>query len=54
MRRTSALASPTAIVPGAAPTDVAVAPQRETLRTEFPFELPEATSTAAVRCTATA
>jgi len=40
MRRTSALASPTATVAGAAPTDVAVAPQRETLRTEFPFELP--------------
>ncbi|MEH1016908.1 hypothetical protein V6U90_27880 [Micromonospora sp. CPCC 206060] len=37
MRRTSSLVPP----PGAVPaTEAPVAPQRETLRTEFPFELP--------------
>lgn len=41
MRRTSALVPPTAAVAGdAAAPEVVVAPQRETIRTEFPFELP--------------
>lgn len=41
MRRTSALVPPAAAAAGeAAGPEVTVAPQRETLRTEFPFQLP--------------
>lgn len=41
MRRTSALAMPNGVAATeAAPPEAAIAPQRERLRTEFPFELP--------------
>ncbi|GAB3159031.1 hypothetical protein GCM10027290_63270 [Micromonospora sonneratiae] len=40
MRRTSALAPPVDHATGVAVPDAAVVPQRQTLRTEFPFELP--------------
>lgn len=41
MRRTSALVPPAAAMAGEPGPDAAVvAPQRETMRTEFPFELP--------------
>lgn len=40
MRRTSALVPPAAAGVGEPGPEVVVAPQRETIRTEFPFELP--------------
>lgn len=40
MRRTSALVPPVAAGAGESGPEVVVAPQRDTIRTEFPFELP--------------